>query len=367
MRGTEPLPEKVGRYDIEAEIGRGAMGVVYRAQDPALGRPVALKMVRLSFLVSREEQDEFERRFLSEARAVAALSHPGIITIHDVGRDATTASLYIAFELLHGRLLSEMVARGARVEWREALSIAGAIAEALHHAHERGIVHRDLKPANVMVLPSGEPKILDFGVAKVATENLTRAGQFFGTPAFMSPEQLAGETLDGRSDVFSLGAVLYTLLTGRGPFEAESAHVALARVLHHEPAPPSSLAAGIPAAVDRVVARALAKDRAGRHPDAQVLAHDMKAVLENAPRQFAGTPEDSAANEPPANMGRQIAVDRQPAQAPIWRGHHTPGGRRGVHRYVARPPSPAAQSTSSRAGGGARALSAQRRPEGVGR
>jgi len=255
------------------------MGVVYLAGDPVLGRQVALKTVSLSFAASAEEKEGFERRFLAEARAVAALSHPGIVTIHDVGRVGDTASLYIAFELLRGRPLSDVVAGGAHMGWREALGITAFVAEALHHAHERGIVHRDVKPANIMLPPTGPPKIMDFGVAKVATQNVTIAGEFFGTPSFMSPEQLAGEELDGRSDLFSLGAVLYCLLTGRSAFDGQSVPATLARVLHYEPPAPSSIVAGVPPAVDRIVARALSKDRSRRYADGPSMARDARAAM----------------------------------------------------------------------------------------
>ena len=168
------------------------MGVVYRALDPALGRSVALKTVALSFAIADDERASFEQRFMAEARVAAGLSHPGIVVVHDVGRDAASGMLYIALELLDGRTLADMVAGGGPLDPAEALRITARVAEALSHAHAKGIVHRDIKPANIMVLPSGEPKIMDFGIAKVPTSQLTAAGQFFGTPSYMSPEQASG-------------------------------------------------------------------------------------------------------------------------------------------------------------------------------
>jgi serine/threonine-protein kinase len=270
---------RLGRYVIQEELGRGAMGVVYRALDPVLGRTVALKVLQGAF--GTGEDPQFEERFAAEARAAARLSHPGIVTVHDAGRDESTGTFYIAFEHLEGQTL-DAAARGRALPPDEALRIGACVAEALHHAHEQGIVHRDVKPANVMLLRSGEPKLMDFGIAKLPASQLTAAGEFFGTPAYMSPEQLAGETLDRRSDVFSLGAVLYRLLTGHDAFAAPTIPGVLARVATQHPPAPSSVAGGLSPQVDAVVARALAKDRTERHPDAAALAADLKALRSGA-------------------------------------------------------------------------------------
>jgi serine/threonine-protein kinase len=183
----------LGRYRLQEEIGRGMMGVVYKALDPDLGRVVALKTVRLAFAVPEEGRDVFEKRFLAEARAAAGLSHPGIVTVHDVGRDSGTGTLYIALEFLEGHTLAAATKGGAVMPWREALRVGGRVAEALHHAHKKGIVHRDIKPSNIMLQPAGDPKIMDFGIAKLPASQLTTAGEFFGTPSYMSPEQAAGD------------------------------------------------------------------------------------------------------------------------------------------------------------------------------
>jgi len=286
---NDAAPRVLGRYEIQEEIGRGMMGVVYRAVDPALGRTVALKTVSLHLAVPDADRPAFEQRFLNEARVAASLSHPGIVVVHDVGRDPGSASLYIALEYLEGETLADRIrARGA-LEWREALRLAARVGEALHHAHQRRIVHRDVKPANIMVLPDGEPKLMDFGIAKVPAAQLTTAGEFFGTPSYMSPEQAAGEALDGRSDVFSLGAVLYVMLTGTRAFDAPSVAAILARVAHKDPAPPSTVRPGVPPEVDDIVARALAKDPAQRYASALMLSEDVQDVLAGrAPRHRAG-------------------------------------------------------------------------------
>ena len=270
---TEPIPVTLGRYVILEEIGRGMMGAVYRAADPDLGRVVALKTVRLAFAATDQEREQFEQRFLTEARAAGGLSHPGIVVVHDVGRDVEAGTLFIALEFLEGRTLDRLIAEKP-FEWQEALRLTARIAEALTHAHERGIVHRDIKPANIMVLASGDPKIMDFGIAKVPASQLTIAGQFFGTPAYMSPEQAAGEEIDGRSDLFSLGTILYLLLTGQRAFDGNSIPAIVDKVRLQDPPPPSRLVPGIPASVDYIVRRALAKKPADRYVNGRMLSED---------------------------------------------------------------------------------------------
>ena len=316
----ERVPETIGRYRIQGELGRGMMGVVYEAHDPSLNRRVALKVVRLLFAITDAEKDSFERRFLSEARIAARLSHPGIVVVHDIGRDPQNGILYIALERLRGRTLAEMTADGGRLPWRQALEITVQVARALAYAHAQGVVHRDIKPANVMVLATGEPKIMDFGLAKhEAGHELTAAGQFMGTPLFMAPEQVLGQKVDGRTDLFSLGAMLYTLLTGTRAFAADSMHRIMSRVAHQEAQPATELVEDLPPVLDDVLARAMAKDREQRYPNGEELAADLEDVLAGrAPRHLAGwtrqTPVDGtmvstlepvAAPPPPAPPRRR--------------------------------------------------------------
>lgn len=275
---AEDTPKTLGRYEIQGEIGRGMMGVVYRALDPALGRTVALKTVRLAFSIPEDQRGNFEKRFLGEARIAAVLSHPGIVVVHDVGRD-DTGTLFIALEFLEGRTLAEILADNEPIEWHRALRLVGKIAEALAHAHAQGIVHRDIKPANIMVLPSDEPKIMDFGIAKIPASQLTAAGEFFGTPSYMSPEQARGDTVDGRSDLFSLGAILYLLLTGIPAFAGNSVPAILLRLSSEDPPPPSTLVPGIPTEVDRLVARMLQKELTRRPPNGREVAQAIEALL----------------------------------------------------------------------------------------
>jgi eukaryotic-like serine/threonine-protein kinase len=284
------LPTTIGRYEIRRELGRGTMGVVYEALDPVLGRRVALKTIQLAFPASEAEREAFEKRFFNEARVAAGLQHPSIVVIHDFGRDPASGVLFMALEYLAGRPLSE---EALPLEPREALRLIARVAEALHVAHEQGIVHRDIKPGNIMRLPSGDPKILDFGIAKAPASDLTAAGQVFGTPVNMSPEQTQGQSLDGRSDLFSLGTVLYHLLTGVRAFHADSLGAILGRVMHEDPPPPSRLVPGLPAGVDAVVARALAKDPTQRYRDGRAFASDLTDILEGHPPRHA----DAAADE----------------------------------------------------------------------
>jgi serine/threonine-protein kinase len=277
---AEAVPAKIGRYEIQRELGRGMMGVVYEALDPSLNRVVALKVIRLLFATSGDEQDSFERRFLSEARIAASLSHPGIVVVHDVDRDPESGVLFIALERLFGEPLSSLLAENRRPPWRQALSIVGRVAEALGYAHGRGVVHRDIKPANIMRLSSGEPKIMDFGLAKQAHgQELTGTGHFVGTPLYMAPEQVLGLPIDGRTDLFSLGAVAYALVTGQKPFAAESVPRIMAKVAHQHPPPPSSVNPELPADVDYVIGRAMAKEPAERYPSGQDLAEDIADLL----------------------------------------------------------------------------------------
>jgi serine/threonine-protein kinase len=336
-------PRTIGRYQIRRELGRGMMGVVYEAEDPVLVRAVALKTIQLAFAVEPAEREAFERRFLTEARTAARLSHPGIVVVHDTGREPETGTLYMALELLRGRPLDQVIREEAPLPWRDALRIAERVARALAHAHAEGVVHRDVKPSNVMVLPGGEPKIMDFGIAKVETAHLTATGQFFGTPLYMSPEQAAGTGLDGRSDLFSLGAVLYEMLTGRRAFAGEGVTQIVLNVATREPAAPSSLVAGVPRDVDALVARALAKRPADRYATGLALAEDARALL--AGGSLAPGPPRAAQGEGTLTVARPVpraapatldlgALDLEPlpdvrtpvpsAPPPVTRG----GGRR---------------------------------------
>ena len=287
------------------------MGVVYRARDPDLGRHVALKTVQLAFDIGAEQKESFEQRFLAEARAAAALSHPNIVVVHDVGRDPESGVPFMALEYLSGQTLFDRLAAGP-MDAGQALGVAAALARGLHHAHTHGIVHRDVKPANIMLLGSGVPKLMDFGVAKLPASQLTAAGEFFGTPAYMSPEQALGNPVDGRSDLFSLACVLYVMLTGERAFDGPSVPTILAMIAHKDVPPPSRRVASLSSDVDAVLAHALAKDPARRYPDGDTFAEDLEDLL--AGRTPRHTPK---AGVPHVEATRAVGRGERPAPLPV--------------------------------------------------
>ena len=271
---------KFGRYKVLAEIGRGAMGVVYKAHDPKIDRIVALKTIVLSERHSTEEK-EFRERFLVEAKAAGRLSHPAIVTIYDVGEASENQDPFLVMEYVEGESLEkQLLDLGGEFPPECALGLVRELACALDYAHSQGIVHRDIKPANILLSKDGHAKITDFGVAKLNTAYQTVAGQSLGTPAYMSPEQLNGDSVDGRSDLFSLGVILYTLLTGHRPFQGNSAMTVSFRVVHQDPLPVSAFDSGFPPDVDYVIGRAIAKDPAHRYQTGQEMADDLTDLQE---------------------------------------------------------------------------------------
>src|SRR6202046_4664810 len=254
--------ERFGRYEILSELGRGAMGVVYKARDPKINRVVAVKTISLAGQEPEEER-EYHERFYREAEAAGRLSHPGIVTIFDVGEEPETRAPYIVMEFVGGPSLDRLLLGSNRkLPLEAALQLTHELAEALDCAHGQGVVHRDLKPANILLTPDGHAKIADFGIAKLNLANQTLAGRALGTPAYMSPEQLNGDPVDGRSDLFSLGVVLYTVLTGHRPFQGNSAVTVSFKVVNHEPMPATLLDTALPPGLDYIINRAIEKDPA---------------------------------------------------------------------------------------------------------
>ena len=272
------LGKTLSHYTLQNKLGAGGMGVVYVARDERLGRDVALKLLPQAALA-----DELSRaRFRREAMALSRLNHPNIATVHDF--DSQDGFDFLVMELVEGETLAERLNRGAATEG-EAIALCIQIAEALEDAHERGVIHRDLKPSNIMVGPKGRVKVLDFGLARllksedvVETVSVSATGTWSGTLPYMPPEQLDGEKVDGRSDLYALGAILYELATGRRAFPATNAAKLLNAVLNEKPAPPSTLREGLSRAFDAAVLRALEKDPALRHPSARALIDDLKQV-----------------------------------------------------------------------------------------
>lgn len=305
------LPGAIGRYQVRRELGRGMMGVVYLANDPDLGRDIALKVIQVPAGANEAVRAEFEQRFFSEAKSAARLSHPGIVTVHDVGRDPVTGSLYMALQLLPGQTLDHLLKEKKRLDCDEALRIIKQVAAALQHAHSEGVVHRDIKPANIMILPSGEPKVMDFGIAKIEASSLTATGKFLGTPLYMSPEQAMARPVDGRSDLFSLGSVLYEMLTGVPAFAGESVTKILFQLMSIEPTPPSKVVATLPGSVDKILNRCLAKDVERRYNDAETLARDIGDILEA--RKVGGL----SPSPPPARFTGTVRSGTAPATTPL--------------------------------------------------
>ncbi|HWA13822.1 MAG TPA: serine/threonine-protein kinase [Burkholderiales bacterium] len=266
---------QLGRYKILGELGRGAMGVVYRAEDPVLDRPLAIKTIFIS--ADDADRKEYEARFTQEARAAGKLAHPGIVTIYDVGREGDL--IYMAMELLEGTDLATKAANH-RFPVAEAVGIVEQVADALAFAHDRGVVHRDIKPPNIMLVGRGRVKIMDFGIARMRSSDLkTQTGMMLGTPRYMSPEQVAGRPVDQRSDIFSLGTVLYEMLTGTRLFSGADATEIMYNVAQLRPVPPSRINRQVPAMLDLVVAKALEKDAGERYQDAHQFAADLRACL----------------------------------------------------------------------------------------
>jgi eukaryotic-like serine/threonine-protein kinase len=308
-RSTMPAPERttLGRYRIEREIGRGAMGAVYLGRDPKIGRAVAIKTMALSREFSGDELVEARQRFFREAETAGRLQHPDIVTIFDAGEDQDLA--YIAMEYLKGNDLQAYAQPSNLLPVPTVLKVVARVAEALGHAHTQGVVHRDIKPANVVVdLPADVVKVTDFGIARVADASRTRTGLVLGTPSFMSPEQLAGRRVDGRSDLYSLGVMLFQLLTGRLPHRSESM-ATLMRLIANEPAPDvRSVRPDLPEPLARIVAAVLDKRPEARPASGQQLAADLRAVAARMQAEGLQPRAPDAPDAPPDSSGFAATV-----------------------------------------------------------
>ena len=293
---------RIGRYTIVSTLGQGGMGKVYLARDPVIGRNVALKVITMRPDLPDDEAAQYRERFLREAQAAGALVHPNIVAVHDVGLDPATRCPYIVMEHVPGQDLKKVILSRAPLPGPEAVGIVLQIAAALDYAHKSGIVHRDIKPANVLCTEQGRVKITDFGVARLAGSDLTRSDQFVGSPGFMSPEQLKGGLIDGRSDLFALGVILYQLLTGKAPFEGESVSEVLYRISTQPAEPPSDRHSDVSPDFDAILEKALAKDPAQRYQTGRdmitalaPLTRESAQAAVAAPAAASGAPDDSVA------------------------------------------------------------------------
>ena len=278
---AEPQLQALGRYAIARILGKGAMGVVYEGHDQKLGRRVAVKTI-LKANLDPDDAREYAMRFAREAQAVARLSHPHIVQVYDFAEDGDIA--YLVMELIEGRELKQAFDAGERFGIKETVRIMFELLDALQYAHDAGIIHRDVKPANIMLDSRARTKLTDFGVARVqgldrASAERTQAGTMVGTPAYMSPEQITGGSVDARTDIFSAGVVLYQFLTGEKPFTGGGAWTIAKKIIQEDPPLPSSVNHAVPAQFDAVVSKALSKNPDTRYSSARDFAAALKQAL----------------------------------------------------------------------------------------
>ena len=288
--------DRIGRYKIVRELGRGAMGVVYHAIDPNIGRPVAIKTIHFGDARKPEEIDRQRERLFREARSAGMLSHPGIVTIYDVEQQGELA--YIAMEYVDGPTLDQVLSEAGPLNAERMFGILGQTAVALDYAHSKGIVHRDIKPANIMLSADGTAKIADFGIAKItAAENLTMTGTIVGTPHYMSPEQVQGQPVDGRSDQFSLAVIAYEMLTGEKPYTGEHLTTVVYKIVAEEPVPPHRLNPSLSTGIENVLRKALAKKADGRYRNCQDFIESLEKAC-GATKGWKSMPRGGLLNAP---------------------------------------------------------------------
>jgi len=309
-------PEKIGRYQILERVGRGGMGVLLRGIDPVLDREVAIKLMLLDFT---EDADQMRPRFYREARAAAKLQHPNIVTVFEFAEEGNTP--YIVMEFLRGSSLQGRIASPLPLTLDEKLSVIIQLLTALHYAHEQGVVHRDIKPANIFLLPDGSVKLLDFGVAKLATSTLTRQGDVLGSASYMSPEQVSGSgNVDGRSDIFSTGVVLYELLANRKPFQADTLTATVVKLLREDPPSLDEVAPGLPSQLVNAVKRSLAKEPGARFTTAGEMAKELQWIRQalQATDQGLGVLDETRFASPTQllELNKTLEKDRLQAESP---------------------------------------------------
>ena len=265
--------EHIGRYEVVKELGTGAMAVVYKAVDPLIGRTVAIKTIKIDASVGLEHA-ELRQRFYREAQNAGNLNHPNIVTIYDIGAEGNVD--YIAMEFVEGESLQDWMVKNPIPPVEQTVAIIEQIASGLDYAASHGIIHRDIKPANILLTLDMKAKIADFGIAKISTSKFTQTGAVIGTPSYMSPEQAMGKTLDGRTDIFSLGVIFYEMLTGEKPFTGTNPSTIIYKILHEEPVQPQQLNVTLHPAFNEIVGRMLAKDPDKRYQSCSQLIHDLK-------------------------------------------------------------------------------------------
>jgi serine/threonine protein kinase len=316
-------PTKLGRYEIVDEIGKGAMGVVYLARDPLIGRQVALKTFRIGYSVRDQEMEQFRIRFLREAQSAGILTHPNIVTIHDVVEASGDGVAFIAMEYVKGTNLKLLLQGDQSLSLQFVLDTIGQVGDALDYAHSNRVIHRDVKPANILITADNRVKITDFGIARLDSSNLTQEGQLLGTPNYMAPEQIQGKEVDSRADLFSLGVVLYEMLTRRKPFQGENLTVVSHRIVYDHFTPPREYVRDLPPGLEPILAKALEKDPARRYQRARDLVDDLRKLVE------ASRPSDDL-NETQSLSSLAVPPPASPAAAKgsffgRWRKEPAPG------------------------------------------
>jgi serine/threonine-protein kinase len=297
---------KIGKYEIVREIGKGAMGIVYEGFDPHINRKVAVKTIRFDAVSDPILQEDLHQRFLREAQSAGGLHHPNIVTIYEVGEEE--GLLYIAMEFVEGRSLEKLLASRTKLTTEETVTLISRIGDALDYAHRKGIVHRDVKPGNILLDSEGHPRLLDFGIAHLPSSTITQTGVSMGTPSYMAPEQIVGQKVDGRADVFSLGVILYELLTLQKPFPGDNVTTIIYRIMNEDFRPLKELDHGVPDSLEPVVRKALAKNPAERYQTASELVADLKQQAKAA----GVAPADATVIVPPTVVPRPASGSRKP-------------------------------------------------------
>src|SRR5947199_5969851 len=345
---TPMSPTKLGRYEITDEIGKGAMGVVYLARDPLIGRLVALKTFRIGYSVRDSEMEQFRIRFMREAQSAGILTHPNIVTIHDVVEASDEGLAFIAMEYVRGTNLKLLLQNDQALPLSFVLETIAQVGDALDYAHSNRVVHRDVKPANILITTDNKVKITDFGIARLDSSNLTQEGQLLGTPNYMAPEQIQGKEVDHRADLFSLGVVLYEMLTRHKPFQGENLTVVSHRIVYDQFTPLREYARDVPPGVDRILNRALEKDPARRYQRAKDMVEELRQVA------VATTTRGDDLNETMALPPMTVPTPAAPAPAaPPSKGSFLDRLRgRPAAAPAPAPPAPPAADTTSGTGPG---------------
>jgi tetratricopeptide (TPR) repeat protein len=268
--------EKIGKYKIIGELGKGAMGIVYRGLDPDINREVAIKLIRFDMVSEDSEKEDAARRFIREAQSAGNLEHPNIITIYEVGREDNQT--FIVMQCVDGESLKQAISAGKRFSPAEVVDLMTCLCDALELAHQNKIVHRDIKPGNILLDKQGRPYLVDFGVARMEMSTMTQSGTIVGTPSYMSPEQIQGIRVDARADIFSLGVIIYEMLTGKRPFEGDHITTIVYKIMNEEPTNIREMKRDLPEGFDQVIKKALEKDANKRYQSCKELAADLKNI-----------------------------------------------------------------------------------------